>query len=44
MFFYGFGHVGMYVGNNTVIHAPHTGTVVQFENMSYMGPIAAARP
>ena len=44
VFFYGFGHVGMYVGNNTVIHAPHTGTVVQFENMSYMGPIAAARP
>ncbi len=43
VFFYGFGHVGIYVGNNTVIHAPHTGTVVQFENMSYMGPIAAAR-
>ena len=28
VFFYGFGHVGIYVGNNTVIHAPHTGTVV----------------
>ncbi len=44
VFFYGFGHVGIYVGGNTVIHAPHTGTVVQFENMDYMGPIAYARP
>ncbi len=43
VFFYGFGHVGIYVGGNTVIHAPHTGAVVSFENMSYMGPIAAAR-
>ena len=43
VFFYGFGHVGIYVGGNTVIHAPHTGSVVSFENMSYMGPIAAAR-
>lgn len=22
-------HVGMYIGNNTVVHAPHTGSVVQ---------------
>jgi peptidoglycan DL-endopeptidase CwlO len=44
VFFYGFGHVGIYVGGNTVIHAPHTGAVVSFENMNYMGPIAAARP
>ncbi len=43
VFFYGFGHVGIYVGNNTVIHAPHTGSSVSYENMSYMGPIAAAR-
>ena len=30
VFFYGLGHVGIYVGNGTMIHAPHTGTVVQF--------------
>ena len=27
-------HVGMYVGNNTVIHAPHTGTTVQFGTLA----------
>jgi cell wall-associated NlpC family hydrolase len=34
VFFDGLGHVGLYVGNNQFIHAPHTGTVVQFESLS----------
>jgi peptidoglycan DL-endopeptidase CwlO len=42
VFFYGFGHVGIYVGNGTMIHAPHTGTVVQFGSISGEGPIAGA--
>jgi peptidoglycan DL-endopeptidase CwlO len=43
VFFYGFGHVAIYVGNGIVIHAPHTGASVEFASMSSMGPIAAAR-
>ncbi len=42
VFFYGFGHVGIYVGNGTMIHAPHTGTVVQFGSIYAEGPIAGA--
>ena len=34
VFFDGLGHVGLYVGNNEFIHAPHTGTVVQVESLS----------
>ncbi|WP_432835494.1 NlpC/P60 family protein [Dactylosporangium sp. CA-092794] len=30
VFYNGLGHVGIYVGNDTIIHAPHTGTVVQY--------------
>ena len=37
------GHVGIYVGNNSVIHAPHTGTVVQVTQI-WDGTIGAARP
>lgn len=28
------GHVGMYIGNGKIIAAPHTGTVVQVQNLS----------
>jgi cell wall-associated NlpC family hydrolase len=42
VFFYGLGHVGIYVGNGTMIHAPHTGTVVQFASISDEGGIAGA--
>ena len=42
--FYDYGegitHVAIYVGDDTVIHAPHTGTVVQYGNMQNVGPIA----
>ncbi len=42
VFFNGFGHVGIYVGNGAMIHAPHTGTVVQFGSISDEGGIAGA--
>jgi len=34
VFFDGLGHVGIYIGGNEFIHAPHTGTVVQVSSMS----------
>jgi cell wall-associated NlpC family hydrolase len=40
VFFYGLGHVGMYVGHGLFIHAPHTGTVVSLDRLSgsWYGP------
>jgi cell wall-associated NlpC family hydrolase len=37
------GHVGIYVGNSSVLHAPYTGTVVQITPI-WGGVIGAARP
>jgi cell wall-associated NlpC family hydrolase len=34
VFFDGLGHVGIYIGGNEFIHAPHTGTVVQVASLS----------
>jgi len=36
------GHVGIYVGNGAVIHAPHTGDVVRYISVDYFQ--AAVRP
>ena len=33
----------MFVGNDTVLHAPHTGTVVKYESISTIGSIYAMR-
>lgn len=45
VFFYsGMSHVGLYVGNGKVIHAPRPGTPVQYIKMSYMPYAGAARP
>jgi peptidoglycan DL-endopeptidase CwlO len=33
VFFDGLGHIGIYVGNNQFIHAPHTGDVVRISSM-----------
>ncbi len=33
VFFHGYGHVGMYVGDGTYIHAPRTGDVVRLANL-----------
>jgi cell wall-associated NlpC family hydrolase len=37
------GHVGLYIGGGTMIHAPHSGTVVQVAPV-YGTPWGAARP
>jgi cell wall-associated NlpC family hydrolase len=38
------GHVGVYIGNGQIIHAPHTGDVVRVAQLSTMGmPIAGIR-
>jgi cell wall-associated NlpC family hydrolase len=42
VFFNGASHVGIYVGNGTMIHAPHTGTVVQFGSINEEGSITGA--
>jgi cell wall-associated NlpC family hydrolase len=34
VFFDGLGHVGLYIGGDQFIHAPHTGTVVQISSLS----------
>jgi peptidoglycan DL-endopeptidase CwlO len=34
VFFDGLGHVGIYIGGGEMIHAPHTGTVVQVSGLS----------
>ena len=34
VFFDGLGHVGIYVGGNTFIHAPHTGDVVKYSSLT----------
>ena len=37
------GHVVMYVGNGKVVAAPHTGTVVQYQDLASLGKPAAVR-
>ena len=45
IFYNGFGHDGMYIGNGQIVHAPHTGSYVQVVSLYYVGnPIAASRP
>jgi cell wall-associated NlpC family hydrolase len=34
VFFDGLGHVGIYIGGGSFIHAPHTGTVVQISSLN----------
>ncbi|WP_327289150.1 C40 family peptidase [Streptomyces sp. NBC_01198] len=43
VFFYsGLSHVGIYLGNGQIVHAPHTGAFVEVAPLSWM-PFAAAR-
>ncbi len=43
VFFNGLGHMGIYIGNNQMVHAPHTGDVVKISSLTdwyattYMG-------
>ena len=44
VFFHGLGHMGIYIGNGQMVHAPHTGDVVRIANMadrsgSYVGAV-----
>jgi peptidoglycan DL-endopeptidase CwlO len=34
VFFYGLGHVGIYIGGGLFVHAPHTGDVVKISSMN----------
>jgi cell wall-associated NlpC family hydrolase len=43
VFFYNGGHVGIYVGNNQVVHAPTAGDVVKVTKMDYMSFSSARR-
>jgi peptidoglycan DL-endopeptidase CwlO len=43
VFYVGLGHVGIYVGNNQIIHAPHAGTVVQLSSVDIMTPYGFGR-
>jgi cell wall-associated NlpC family hydrolase len=42
VFFYANGHVGIYIGNDEVVHAPTTGDVVKVTKVDYM-PFSGAR-
>ncbi len=37
VFFSGLGHVGIYMGNDQFVHAPHTGDVVRISSLSERG-------
>ena len=45
VFFHGLGHMGIYIGGDQFVHAPHTGDVVKVSQLSsYSGYVGAVRP
>jgi cell wall-associated NlpC family hydrolase len=42
VFFYGLGHVGIYIGGGMMIHAPHTGAVVEIASIGGEGSLYGA--
>ena len=44
VFFHGLGHMGIYMGNDQFVHAPHSGDVVKISGLSsYGGYVGAVR-
>jgi cell wall-associated NlpC family hydrolase len=44
LFFFGLGHVGIYVGHGRMVHAPHSGSRVQVIRLSrYAGKLVGVR-
>ena len=43
VFYNGLGHVGLFVGGNQIIHAPHAGTDVQLASVDIMPPYGYGR-
>jgi cell wall-associated NlpC family hydrolase len=43
VFFYGGGHVGIYIGSGQIVHAPTEGENVKVEQVKYMGSVSGAR-
>jgi peptidoglycan DL-endopeptidase CwlO len=44
VFFHGLGHMGIYIGNDQFVHAPHSGDVVKISGLSsYGGYVGAVR-
>ncbi len=44
VFYSGLGHVGLYVGNGRIIHAPSFGDVVRIASVDVMAPYGYGRP
>jgi cell wall-associated NlpC family hydrolase len=44
VFYYGLGHVAIYIGNWKVIHAPHSGDVVRVASVDMASPYGYGRP
>jgi cell wall-associated NlpC family hydrolase len=44
VFYNGLGHVAIYIGNNQVIHSPHTGTTVQIASINIDSLYGFGRP
>ncbi|MBC7248431.1 MAG: C40 family peptidase [Actinobacteria bacterium] len=42
VFFHGYGHVGLYIGNGQYIHAPRTGDVVRIADLGRRGDFCGA--
>jgi cell wall-associated NlpC family hydrolase len=43
VFFHGYGHVGMYIGDGNYLHAPHTGDVVRIADLGRRRDFCGAR-
>ena len=44
VFFSGLGHMGIYLGNGLMVHAPHTGDVVRVSPIAGRRYVGAVRP